>query len=104
MLKTWKSIESSPRPREGGVGVDGDSRVRHDGNELDESKVDSGEVVDDEIRKKVQKMFKSKNLSKSKKTVGSDFLTLGVKLAFTKLRQLFVKTLILYHFDPKRHI
>ena len=47
---------------------------------------------------------KSKNLSKSKKTVGSDFLTPRVKLAFTELRQAFVKSLILHHFDPERHI
>ena len=32
-------------------------------------------------------MFKSKKLSKSKKTIGSlDFLTLGAKLVFTELR------------------
>ena len=47
---------------------------------------------------------KSKNLSKSKKTVGSDFLTLGAKLVFTKLRQAFLKALILYHFNSERHI
>ena len=50
-------------------------------------------------------MFKSKNLSKSKKTVRSlDFLTLGAKLAFTKLRQAFLKALILHHFDLERYI
>ena len=50
-------------------------------------------------------MFKSKNLPKSKKTVGfSDFLTPGAKLAFTKLRQAFFKALIFYHFDPEHHI
>ena len=64
--------------------------------------VDGGEVGDDETRKKGRQM--SKNLSKSKKTGGSDFLTLRTRLAFTKLRQAFVKAPILYHFDPKRHI
>ena len=34
----------------------------------------------------------------------SDFLTPGAKLAFTKLGQAFLKALILYHFDPERHI
>ena len=34
----------------------------------------------------------------------SDFLTPGAKLAFTKLRQAFLKALILHHFDPERHI
>ena len=36
--------------------------------------------------------------------VRSDFLTPRAKLAFTELRQAFVKTLILYHFDPEYHI
>ena len=49
-------------------------------------------------------MSKSKNLSKSQKTVGSDFLTPGAKLAFTELRQAFLKAPILHHFDPERHI
>ena len=53
---------------------------------------------------KVQKLSKSKSLFKSKKTVGSDFLTLGAKLSFIELKQGFVKALILHHFDPKRHI
>ena len=50
-------------------------------------------------------MFKSKNLSKSKKTVGSlDFLTPKARLVFTKLKQVFVKALILYHLDLEHHI
>ena len=56
-------------------------------------------------------MSKSKNLtkfnklSKSKKTIGSfDFLTLGTRLVFTKLRQAFIKTLILNYLDPERYI
>ena len=32
-----------------------------------------------------------------------DFFILGARLAFTKLRQAFVKAPILYHFDPKCH-
>ena len=93
MLKTSGSTESSTRPGKGEVGVGGDSRA-----ELDGSKVDSGEVGDDEVGKKVQ------NSSKSKKSVRSDFLTPGAKLAFAKLRQAFVKAPILHHFDPERHI
>ena len=46
----------------------------------------------------------SLKICKSKKTVGSDFLTPGAKLAFTELRQAFVKAAILHHFDLKRHI
>ena len=53
---------------------------------------------------KSQKTSKFKNFSKSKKTVESDFLTPGSRLAFTKLKQAFVKALILYHFDPKSYI
>ena len=93
MLKTSGSTESSTRPGKGEVGVGGDSRA-----ELDGSKVDSGEVGDDEVGKKVQ------NSSKSKKSVRSDFLTPGAKLAFAELRQAFVKAPIFHHFDPERHI
>ena len=61
---------------EGVVGVDGNSRARRAGNKLDGSKLDGGEVddgkvEDDEFKKKVQKTSKFKNLSESKKTVGS---------------------------------
>ena len=34
----------------------------------------------------------------------SDFFTLRAKLAFTKLRQVFLKAPILHHFDPEQHI
>ena len=80
------------------VGVGSESRAGSNGSELDRSKVDGGKVGDDEIEKKVQ------NLSKSKKTVQSDFLTPKAKLAFAKLRQAFVKAPILHHFDLERHI
>ena len=99
MLKISGSTESSTQPGKGGARVDGDSKAGRDWNE-----VDCGEGRDNEVRKKVQKSSKSRNLSKSKKTVGSDFLTPGAKLAFFKLRQVFVKALILYHFDLERHI
>ena len=65
---------------------------------MDDVEVDGGEVEIDEGAKKAQK------LSKSKKIVGSDFLTLRAKLAFTKLRQAFLEASILYHFDPEHHI
>ena len=76
-----------------------------DRSDLDGGEVDSGEVEVDEVGKKVQKTSKSKNSSKSKKAIGpSDFLTLGAKLAFTELRQAFLKALILHHFDLEHHI
>ena len=101
MLKTAK-------PRKGGDGVGGDSRARRDGIDgsgMDDVEVDGGEVEVDEVGKKGRKTSKSKNSSKSKKAVGpSDFLTPGAKLAFTELRQAFLKAPILHHFDPERHI
>ena len=109
MLKTSGSTESKTQLGEGGVGVGG-SRAGREGTELDRSKlddngVDDGEVEDDEVGEKVRKRSKSKNSSKSKKTVrSSDFLTPGAKLAFTKLRQAFLKAPIFHHFDPERHI
>ena len=49
-------------------------------------------------------MSKSKKLFKSKKMVESDFFTFRARLAFTKLRQRFVKAQIFHHFNLKRHI
>ena len=108
MLKTSGGTESKTRPGEGRVRIGGSSRAgrgRSEIGEMDDIEVDGGEVKVDEIGKKVQKLFKSKNLSKSKKTVrSSDYLIFGAKLAFTKLRQAFFKAPILYHFDLERHI
>ena len=99
----------SAKPRKGIVRVGNSRRARRNGSELDRNKIDNGEIDGSEIRdnevgKRVQKLFKSKNFSKSKKTVGLDFFTLGARLAFTKLRQAFVKAPIFHHFDPERHI
>ena len=99
------------RPRKSGVGVGIDSRARCDARYKFDKKETSNNEVDDEINdevgKKGQKMSKSKNLfkklSKSKEMVRSDFLTPVVRLAFTKLRQAFVKAPIFYHFDSERH-
>ena len=91
MLKISGSTESKTRPDEGEVMVGGNNRARRDKSELDksridENKIDGSDFRDDEVEKKVQKLFKPKNLSKSKKTVRSDFLNSGAKLAFIKLR------------------
>ena len=98
MLKTLGNTEFSTQPGKGEVGVGGDNRAGRDGSELDESKVDGSEVGNDEVGKKVQNLFKSK------KMIQSDFFTPGAKLAFAELRQMFVKALILHHFDPKYDI
>ena len=103
MLKTSRSIEFKTQPSEGGVRVDGSSRVGHDRrrSRIDDSEVDGNEIGDNKVRKKVQKC---KNLSKSKKVIGLDFLTPGARLAFIKLRQAFVKAPIFHHFDPEHYI
>ena len=98
------SMLKTAEPKKGGDGVGGGSRAERGGSEMDNGEVDSGEVEDVGVGKKARNLFKSKNSSKSKKTVGSDFLTPGAKLAFTELRQAFLKAPILHHFDPERHI
>ena len=69
--------------------------------------VDGNKVRDNEIAKKknYQKISKFQKMSKSKKMIRFlGFLIFGTKLAFTKLKQVFVKIPILYHFDPEYHI
>ena len=111
MLKTSRSIESTTQPGEGVVGVGSNSRARHDKNKLDKSKLDGSGIshneVDDkgdnEVRKKGRNLSKSKNLSKFKKTE-LGFLIFGARMAFTQLRQAFIKAPILYYFNPKYYI
>ena len=113
-MKISESTKSTTQLGQGVVGVGGDSRAIHDANKLKRSEISDGKVdggeVDNEVGKKGQKTFKSKNLfkskklSKSKKSLGSDFITPRTKLAFTELRQTFFKAPILYHFNPERHI
>ena len=106
MLKTSRSTESITRPVKGVVGVGSDNKAGCDRNELDRSEIEDIEIdngkIDDEAGKKGQKtskfknLFKFKILSKTKKTLGSDFFTSGARLALTELRQEFIKILILY--------
>ena len=99
MLKTAE-------PKKGGDEVGDNSRAGRDGidgSRMDDVEVDGSEVKIDEVGKKGQKTSKSKKSSKSK-TVGSDFLTLGAKLAFTKLRQVFLKAPIIHDFNPECYI
>ena len=100
MLKT--SSTESAKPREGrvkvGVNDEGELNGR---NEVGGGEVEHEEVGDDEVARKKN----HQKTSKSKKTIrSSDFLTPGARLAFTELRQAFVKALILHHFDPERHL
>ena len=70
---------------------------------MNDVEVDGGEVEVDKVGKKAQKTSESKNSSKSK-IIRSDFLTPRAKLAFTELRQAFLKAPIHHHFNPERHI
>ena len=103
ILKTLESTDSLTRPRKGRIRVGGNSRARHDGNEVDGSEVDDGEVRNNKVWKKGQKTSKSKNLFKSKKTE-SDFFKSKAKTTFIKLRQTFIRAAILHHINPERHI
>ena len=96
------------QPGEGRVGVGGsdsragcDCRYKLDESEIGGGEIDGREVGNNEVRNKVQKTSKSRILSKSKKTVGSDFFTLEARLTFTILKHLFVKASIPHHFDLK---
>ena len=103
MLKILGSIESLTWPEDGIVGVGSDSRVGRDGSKLDGSEINDVKIDGGKIGNEVEK--KGQKMSKSKKTLGSlDFLTLGAKLVFTKLRQVFFKALIFHHFDLEYHI
>ena len=73
------------------MGIGSHNKAKHNGRyNFDRNKVDggkSGDNGDNKVGKKYQKTSQSKNLSKSKKTVGSsDFFILGTRLAFTELK------------------
>ena len=85
------------RPGKSGVGIGGDSKAERD-NEVD-NEVD--EEVEDEVDNEIGK--KSQNLSKSKK-IELGFLTSGARMAFTKLKQVFIKAPILHYFDLEHYI
>ena len=110
MLNTLGNIESGTRLGRGRIGGGVDSRNGRAKSEIDNRKkidggeFDGGEVEDDKVGKKVQKTFKSKNLSKSKNMIRIDFLTPRAKLAFIKLRQAFFKAPIFHYFDPEHYI
>ena len=100
MLKT--SNTESAEPRKVVVWVGSGSRARRDRGDLDESRidnveVDSGKVRDNEVGEKGRNLFESK-----KTELG--FLTSKARIAFTKLKQAFIKAPILHHFDPEHYI
>ena len=100
MLKILESIKSMTRPKEGVVGIGCNSRAGRDGNKLDGIRSDDNEF-DNKGNNELGK--KGQNLSKSKKMKSSFFIS-GARMAFTKLRQMFIKAPILHHFNLERHI
>lgn len=68
-----------------------------------DSEFDNISVVDVKSTEYVKvKSTKSKNLVKLKES-GIGFFTFGARLVFIKLRLIFIKAPILYHFDIKYH-
>ena len=107
MLKTTGNTGSAANPEETKDKVGGDSVV---GNSI----VGGGKATNPTKRKNQAKMTKSKILGKSKshdfppnsrnRKAGTGFFTPKARLAFTQLRQAFVKAPILHHFDSESHI
>ena len=102
MLKTTRSIKSAIKTKETGAGIGGNNRV---GSSKVTNQINS-------IKGKIQaKITKSTNLLKSKnrdfllnsKNIEArpGFFISGARLGFIKLRQVLIKTLVLYHFDLK---
>ena len=104
ILKTSKSTESATKLKKDRVVVSGDGKIEYNGRcKFGSNEIGGGEFEDDKIKKNNQKTSKSKNLAKSK-IMESSFFISGASLAYTKLRQAFVKAPILYHFDLEYHI
>ena len=105
MLKTTGSTGSTANFEEIKGGIDGNSVVS--------DVVRSSDVTNPTKRKNLVKTTKSKIWVKSKKhnfpkfrpeKAGTGFLTPKTRLAFTQLRQVFVKAPILHHFNSESHI
>ena len=105
MLKTIGSTGSAANSKETKSEVGGNSMV---GNVIG-----GGETINSTKEKNQAKTTKSKILVKSKnhdfpksrpEEAGTGFLTPEARLAFTQLRQAFVKAPILHHFDLESHI
>ena len=108
-MKILGSTESTIQPGKGGARVNNESKAKRnnryklDSGEIDSNEIDSNEIKNDKVEKNDQKTSKSKKLFKFKKTELSFFI-FKARLAFTKLRQLFVKVLIFYQFDLECYI
>ena len=107
MLKTTRNTGSAANLKET-KGKNGGNSVVGDGM------VGGGKATNSTKRKNQAKITKFKILVKSKghdfppnfrnRKAETGFLTPEARLVFTQLRQVFVKTPILLHFDPESHI
>ena len=114
MLKTSRSI-TSPRPGKGRNRFDDDSKDEFN-DKIEDGKDefdDKGEISNDKIcnnkigNNEVTKKKNHRKISRFKKTVSLvilGFFTPRTRLAVTKLKQKFVKPLILYYFEPELNI
>ena len=106
-MKTSENTESTIQLGKSRIEVDDNSRAKRNdkyklgGSEIYGGMIDISKVRNNKVAKKedYQKMSKPKKLVRS-----SDFFTSRARLAFTKLRQVFVKVLILNHYDPEYYI
>ncbi len=98
MLKTTSVASPAKKPEQGGQGIQME---------------DQGEKEPVQKGRKSQKTAKSKKWIRAKKVEASRaknlgqlglFLTSEARKAFIKLRQVFVETSILNHFDPEHYI
>ena len=102
MLKT--SNTTSTKPRKDVVAIGGNKKKYGDRvKPVDKNDIDDGEVGNNKLGKN-QKMSKSKKLFHTKTIIRSDFFTPEARLAFTELRQVFIKAPTPHYFNLKRHI
>ena len=104
MLKTIGSTGSIASPKETESGVGGDSVVDVVGGGEATNPI-KGKNLAKTTKSKILVKFKNHDFFKSRpEKAETGFFTTEARLAFTQLRQAFVKAPILYYFDPKSHI
>ena len=72
------------------------------------NKADENQLSTDEVNSigggRIDDKLVNRSNSTKKISSGASYLTPGASLAFTLLRKVFTKALILHHFDSKHHI
>lgn len=100
------------KTKKGRVKVNGDGRSEvNSRDKVNDIKIGSNKLKDDKVEDKDvgdNEVTKNENLWKTykfKKMISfSHFFNAKARLAFTKLRKLFIKASIFYHFNLERHI